>query len=55
MDCNMVDIDTNIVSHIDMQELSNVAITVKLYERVVNEGVLIAPKCQEQDYDNLNM
>ena len=55
MDCNMISIDADILSYINMQELSSVAIAVKLYNRIVEEGVLIAPKCQEQDYDDLNM
>lgn len=51
----MVGIDTNIFSHINMQELSNVVIVVKLYDRIVEEGELVAPKCQKQDYVNLNV
>ena len=55
MNCNMISIDADILSHINMQELSSVASAVKLYNRVVEEGVLIAPKCQQEDYDDLNM
>lgn len=55
MDYSLENISPNVLDHVDLHGLSNESIVVKLYQRMVKEGVLVAPKCQKYDYDGITM